>query len=82
LDGYLQALFAAVNASDSGRPDLFHVTHVLWRHRGNQALAAPPRSVQRVLFPIVVLVGRLLGKYRGTAWPGSPESCPGAPGPE
>ena len=23
--------------------------------------------------------GRILGKYRGDSWPGSPESCTGAP---
>ena len=81
LDRYLQALFAVVGASNSGRPDLFYMTHVLWRHRNTQALSVPPQPVQRVLFPIVLLLGRLLGKYRGTDWPGSPESCPGAPEP-
>ena len=79
LDRYLQALFAVVDASSTGKPDLFHLTHVLWRHRRTQALAAPPELVQRVLYPIVLLLGRLLGKYRGTDWPGSPESCPGVP---
>lgn len=82
LDRYLQALFAVVAASNSGRPDPFHMTHVLWRHRHTQALVVPPRPAQRVLFPVILLVGRLLGKYRGSDWPGSPESCPGAPEPE
>jgi hypothetical protein len=39
--------------------------------------AAPP--VQKIVFPVVLLIGRLLGKYRGSSWPESPESCPGAP---
>jgi hypothetical protein len=39
----------------------------------------PPRLVQAVLFPLVILVGSILGKYRGTDWPGSPETCTGAP---
>lgn len=43
-----------------------------------QALVVP-RAVQRILFPIVVLLGTALGKYRGTAWPGCPSRCPGAP---
>jgi hypothetical protein len=29
--------------------------------------------------PVVLMIGHILGKYRGSNWPGSPESCPGAP---
>lgn len=79
LDRYLQALFAVLNASASGRPSIFYLAHVLWRHRHTQTVLAPPRPIQRILFPLVLLVGRVLGKYRGTTWPGSPESCTGAP---
>jgi len=39
----------------------------------------PPRAIQRIVFPVVLLVGRVLGKYRGDNWPGSPASCQGAP---
>lgn len=79
LDRYLQALFAVLNASPSGRPSLFYLAHVLWRHRHTQSVSVPPPIVQRILFPLVLLVGHLLGKYRGNSWPGSPESCTGAP---
>ena len=79
LDRYLQALFAVLNASDSGRPSIFYLAHVLWRHRHTQAVAAPPRTIQRIFFPLILLVGRLLGKYEGDDWPGSPASCTGAP---
>lgn len=79
LDRYLQAVFAAINASPSGRPSLFHFAHIAWRHRHTQVLARPPRPVQWILFPIVLLLGRLLGKFRGDDWPGSPASCLGAP---
>lgn len=79
LDRYLQAVFAVVNASESGRPSVFYMAHVLWRHRHTQAVAMPPRVVQRIVLPAVLLVGRVLGKYRGDNWPGSPGSCPGAP---
>ena len=79
LDRYLQAIFAVVNASSSGRPSIFYIVHVLWRHRHTQLLASPPRSVQRIVFPLILFVGHVLGKYRGTNWPGSPESCTGAP---
>jgi hypothetical protein len=79
LDRYLQAIFAVLNANPSGRPSIFYMVHVLWRHRRTQALASPPRVIQRTVFPFVLLVGRVLGKYRGDNWPGSPASCTGAP---
>ena len=79
LDCYLQALFAVLNASKSGRPSIFYLAHVLWRHRHTQAVMMPPLAIQRFLFPMVLLVGGILGKYRGTSWPGCPDSCTGAP---
>ena len=79
LDRYLQAVFAVLNASPSGRPSIFYIAHVAWRHRHTQALAMPPRAIQRIVFPLILFVGRILGKYRGDNWPGSPASCPGAP---
>ena len=79
LDRYLQAIFAVLNASPSGRPSIFYIAHVAWRHRHTQAFAMPPRAIQRVIFPLILFVGRVLGKYRGDNWPGSPASCPGAP---
>ena len=79
LDRYLQAIFAVVNAGLPGRPPLFYIAHVLWRHRRNQVLTMPPVFVQRIVFPLVIALGHLLGKYRGDDWPGSPASCHGAP---
>lgn len=78
LDRFLQAVFAVLNASD-GKPSLFYLAHVLWRHRDTQRLSIPPPAIQRILWPAVLLIGRALGKYRGSDWPGSPESCLGAP---
>jgi quercetin dioxygenase-like cupin family protein len=79
LDRYLQALFAVLNAGISGRPSIFYIAHVLWRHRHTQRVVTPPWIIQQIFFPLVLLAGRVLGKYRGTNWPGSPESCTGAP---
>ena len=79
LDRFIQAMWAVLNASASGRPSIFYLAHVLWRHRRTQAVALPPRAVQRIVFPLILLLGTALGKYRGTAWPGSPASCTGAP---
>jgi quercetin dioxygenase-like cupin family protein len=79
LDRYLQAIFAVLNASPSGKPSLFYVAHVLWRHRQTQAVMTPPRIIQRLVFPVVLLAGHISGKYRGANWPGSPAACTGAP---
>lgn len=79
LDRYLQAVFAVVNAGEPGRPSLFHMAHVAWRHRDTQALTVVPPFLQRLILPVILLVGHLLGKYRGDHWPGCPASCPGAP---
>ncbi|HUJ44289.1 MAG TPA: cupin domain-containing protein [Opitutaceae bacterium] len=79
LDRFLQALFEVLNAGPPGRPPLFHMAHVLYRHRKTQLALVIPRAVQRMLFPVVVFLGTVLGKYRGTAWPGCPARCSGAP---
>lgn len=79
LDRFLQALFAVLNAGPEGKPSIFHLAHVLWRHRRTQLIAVPPPPIQKIVFPVLLLIGHILGKYRGSNWPGSPESCPGAP---
>lgn len=79
LDQFLQALFSVLNASASRRPSIFYLAHVLWRHRRTQRVARPPVAIQRILFPVVLLIGRVLGKYKGKSWPGCPETCTGAP---
>ena len=79
LDRFLQGVFAVLNASPNGRPSIFYLAHVLWRHRNSQLTAVPPPAIQRIVFPVVLFIGRVLGKYRGSSWPGSPESCSGSP---
>jgi mannose-6-phosphate isomerase-like protein (cupin superfamily) len=79
LDRYLQAMFEVLNAGPPNHPPIFYMAHVLYRHRKTQLALVVPRVLQRVLFPIVVLLGTVLGKYRGTAWPGCPSRCLGAP---
>lgn len=79
LDRFLQALFAVLNASATNRPSIFYLAHVLWRHRHTQGVVTPPVAIQRILFPVVLLIGRVLGKYKGQRWPGCPETCTGAP---
>lgn len=79
LDRYLQAMFEIVNAGAADRPPLFFVAHAAWRHRHTQRVAIGPAWVQALVLPAIVAVGTLLGKYRGSAWPGCPARCSEAP---
>lgn len=79
LDIYLQAMFEIINAGPADRPPLFYMAHAAWRHRRTQQVVMGPAIVQKILFPTVIAIGTLLGKYRGTDWPGCPERCNEAP---
>jgi len=79
LDVYLQAIFEIINAGPAERPPLFYMAHAVWRHRNTQQLAIGPAWVQSIWFPAIVAMGRVLGKYQGTDWPGCPERCTPAP---
>lgn len=79
LDRYLQAIFAIMNAGPPGRPPLFYMAHAALRHRDTQAVRLMPGPLQALLFRVVLVVGTLLGKYRGDDWPGCPARCPGVP---
>jgi len=79
LDRYLQAVFEVMNAGAPNRPPLFYLAHVALRHRRTQAAFVMPLPIQAVLFRVVVVVGTILGRYRGTDWPGCPARCTGVP---
>jgi mannose-6-phosphate isomerase-like protein (cupin superfamily) len=79
LDRYLQAVFDVMNAGPPGRPPLFYMAHVALRHRQTQAVLIMPRLLQAMVFRVVVAVGAVIGRYRGTSWPGCPARCRGVP---
>jgi mannose-6-phosphate isomerase-like protein (cupin superfamily) len=79
LDRHLQAIFEIVNAGPKNRPSLFYIAHATLRHRQTQAVLLMPLPLQAVLFRVVVALGTILGRYRGTDWPGCPARCTGAP---
>lgn len=79
LDRFLPAIFDVINSGPARRPPMFYMAHLLWRHRKTQTLLIGPRWMQAVLFPTIVMVGTVLGRYKGTDWPGCPERFQGAP---
>jgi len=79
LDQFLPAIIAVMNASPKNRPSIFHMAHLLHRNRHAFQVLVMPLWVQRVMFPVIIAIGHLIGAYPKTGWPGSPDSCPGAP---
>jgi mannose-6-phosphate isomerase-like protein (cupin superfamily) len=79
LDVYFAAAFEVLNSGPANRPPLFYMAHFAWRHRKTQAVLLAPRWAQAIVVPVIVLVGTLLGRYRGTEWPGCPARCAPAP---
>ena len=79
LDRYLQAMFAVLNAGEAGGPSPFYAAHIARRHHATQYAVVMPKTLQRILFPVLVALGRLTGKYRGDDWPGSPASAKEVP---
>jgi len=77
LDRYLQAIFEVLNAGPKGRPPLIYLAHAALRHRQTQKVLAMPDPLQAVVFRLAVLWGTVLGRYRGTQWPGCPARCGG-----
>lgn len=77
LDRYLQAVFAVFNASASGRPSIFYMVHVLWRHRHTQAVAMPPRGIQWIVVPVVLLVATFWANTEEIAGPVRPHRARG-----
>lgn len=79
LDVYLEAAFDVLNAGPANRPPMFYMAHLAWRHRKTQAVLFAPLWLQKVLVPVIVVVGTILGRYRGTDWPGCPDRRSAAP---
>ena len=63
LDVYLQSAFDVLNAGQAGRPSLFYMAHLAWRHRRTQQVRIAPAWLQALLFPLVVGLGTLLGRF-------------------
>ena len=61
---FLTQLFESTKRSGTGRPSLFDIAFLASRYRHEFAMVDIPRAVQRIVFPAVVGVGTLLGRYR------------------
>jgi quercetin dioxygenase-like cupin family protein len=71
LEYFLTQIYASTRAGGGRRPRLFDAAYLLSRYRSEFGMPDIPGPVQRVVFPIVVAIGRLVGLHRRFA--GAPE---------
>jgi quercetin dioxygenase-like cupin family protein len=60
----LTEMFESARRHGGGRPDLFDIAFLSTRYRSEYAMVEIPALVQRLIFPVLVAVGRFLGRYR------------------
>ena len=63
VEYFLTALFDSQRGSGRGRPDPFEAAFLMRRYRSEFYMFEIPAAVQRFVFPVVVALGRALGKY-------------------
>ena len=64
LEYLLGAIFASQKQNGGKRPDLFDAAYLLRRYKSEFGMVAIPGFVQRFVFPILVVIGKLRGKYQ------------------
>ena len=62
VEYFLSEVFASTRRN-GGRPSPFDAAYLTRRYRSEFAMLAVPSLVQRLLFPVLVAVGTLLGRY-------------------
>jgi quercetin dioxygenase-like cupin family protein len=60
---FLTAIFESQRESGGSRQDPFEVAFLMRRYRSEFYMSEIPAVVQRFVFPVLVTVGRVLGKY-------------------
>jgi quercetin dioxygenase-like cupin family protein len=60
---FLGHVFASMQRTRAGRPDPFDAAFLTRRYRSEFAMVAIPAAVQRLVFPVLVAIGTLLGRY-------------------
>jgi hypothetical protein len=63
VEYFLGAIFASMKSTGKGRPGIFDAAYLTTRYRSEFAMLVIPAPVQRIVFPIVILLGRMLGRY-------------------
>jgi mannose-6-phosphate isomerase-like protein (cupin superfamily) len=72
LEYFLTEVFDSMKRNGGKQPDPFDAAFLLTRYRNENAMLAIPWAVQTFVFPVLLVVGKLLGRYRRYA--DAPES--------
>ena len=64
IEFFLGTLFASTKANGGSRPGLFDAAFLVTRYRTEFAMLEVPALVNRIVIPIVYLLGAVLGRYR------------------
>ena len=64
VEFFLASIFDAQKRGDGKRPEMFDAAWLLRRYRSEFDMLEVPLLIRRLVFPVVVVVGALLGKYR------------------
>ena len=63
IEFFLSAIFDAQQRGGGARPVIWDVAFLASRYRREFAMLEIPALVQRLVFPVIIAVGRLLGRY-------------------
>ncbi len=63
IEYFLGEIFDSQKRSGSMRPNIFDAAYLARRYRSEFGMLEIPALVQRFLFPVLIAVGHLLGKY-------------------
>ena len=64
LEYFLTNIFDAQKRGKNGRPEIFDAAFLAHRYRSEYTMHGIPMGVQKIVFPVIVMIGKLLGKYR------------------
>ncbi|HEX8394746.1 MAG TPA: cupin domain-containing protein [Longimicrobium sp.] len=71
VEYFLAQIFDSQKRNGGGRPHILDAAYLATRYRSEFAMSEIPAPVQRFLFPVLVAIGNLLGRYGRYA--GAPE---------
>ena len=63
IEYFLSEIFASQKRTGKGRPSPFDAAYLALRYRSEFAMMAIPALVQRLVFPVIVAIGTMLGLY-------------------
>lgn len=61
---FLSAVYAAQNKSGKGEPEPFDAAYLLSKYSAEYDMPEIPSFVKKIIFPITVFFGKILGKYK------------------